>query len=133
MCATRSFTTIPSVVGKGRRLRCPRQIYSSCHAKWYVFFLVLLCSWGLVPLVDVVERQVFVVQCLTLVTMDLVLLFCLFTGTQRITAPVVDIDATCSSDKSLPEDLEKILVDAAEAAALKKAKKKKKKKKKKKN
>jgi curved DNA binding protein len=54
-------------------------------------------------------------------------------GTQRITAPVVDIDATCSSDKSLPEDLEKILVDAAEAAALKKAKKKKKKKKKKKN
>ena len=58
---------------------------------------------------------------------------CLFTGTQRITAPVVDIDATCSSDKSLPEDLEKILVDAAEAAALKKAKKKKKKKKKKKN
>jgi hypothetical protein len=86
-----------------------------------------------VPLVDVVERQVFVVQCLTPVTMDLVLLFCLFTGTQRITAPVVDIDATCSSDKSLPEDLEKILVDAAEAAALKKAKKKKKKKKKKKN
>ena len=94
------------------------------------FFFWFCCA---VPLVDVVERQVFVVQCLTLVTMDLVLLFCLFTGTQRITAPVVDIDATCSSDKSLPEDLEKILVDAAEAAALKKAKKKKKKKKKKKN
>ena len=54
-------------------------------------------------------------------------------GTQRITAPTIDIDALCQSDKSLPEDLEKILVDAAAAAALKKDKKKKKKKKKKKN
>ena len=52
-------------------------------------------------------------------------------GTQRITAPSVDIDAACSSEKTLPEELEKILVDAAAAAEAKKAKKKKKKKKKK--
>ena len=43
----------------------------------------------------------------------------------------MDIDAACSSEKTLPEELEKILVDAAAAAEAKKAKKKKKKKKKK--
>ena len=54
-------------------------------------------------------------------------------GTQRITAPTVDLDQLVTSDKTLPDDLLKILTDYDAAVSAKKDKKKKKKKKKKKN
>jgi len=54
-------------------------------------------------------------------------------STTRITNPPVDIDQLVQSDKTLPEDLQKVLDDAAAAAEAKASKKKKKKKKKKKN
>jgi len=53
-------------------------------------------------------------------------------STTRLTSPPVDVNELVTSDKVLPEDLQKILDDAAAAALAKKEKKKRKKKKKKK-